>query len=461
MKTLIQNGTIVTASDIYKADILIDGESISAIGKNVKESADKIIDAEGHYVFPGGIDVHTHLDMPFGGTVSSDDFETGHIAAGFGGTTTHIDFAIQGKGESLRQALDKWHARAEGKACIDYGFHLAITDLPDSVIKEIPSMLDYGVPSLKLFMAYKGVLQVDDTQLFRTLNIARDHGILVCVHAENGDAIDILVKNMLAEGKVDPIYHAKSRPHLAEAEATARAIHLANIAGAPIYIVHLTCESALQHVRNARERGLKALAETCTQYLFLTEDDLGKPNFEGAKYVCSPPFRTQMDQEALWKGLADNDLQVVSTDHCPFNFKGQKELGRGNFSKIPNGCPGIEDRIMVLYTKGVLEGRFSLNRLIEITATNPAKIFGLYPRKGTIAVGSDADLVIFDPNKEHTISSKTHHMNIDYNLYEGMTMKGMPRTVLLRGNVIIENDQFVGQVGSGQFLKRAPFDYVG
>jgi len=460
MKTLIQNGTIVTAVDIYKADIFIEGETISRIGKNLEEQADKIIDAEGHYVFPGGIDVHTHLDLPFGGTVSSDDFKTGHIAAGFGGTTTHIDFAIQSKGETLRQTLDKWHAKAEGKACIDYGFHLAITDLPDSILNELPAILDYGVSSLKLFMAYKGVLQVDDTLLFRTLNIAKDCKVLVCVHAENGDAIDILVKKMLNEGKVDPIYHAKSHPHLAEAEATARAIHLANIAGAPIYIVHLTCESALQHVKNARERGLKALAETCTQYLFFTEDDLGKPNFEGAKFVCSPPFRTQMDQEALWRGLAADDLQVISTDHCTFNFKEQKELGRGDFSKIPNGCPGIEDRIMVLYTKGVLEGRFSLNRLVEITATNPAKIFGIYPRKGTIAIGSDADLVIFDSNKEYIISSKTHHMNVDYSLYEGMKVKGVPKTVLLRGNIIIEDDQFVGKVGSGQFLMRNPFDYM-
>ena len=317
--------------------------------------------------------------------------------------------------------------------------------------------MEYGVSSLKLFMAYKGILQVDDGLLLRTLKVAKEHGLLVSVHAENGDVIDVLVNDMVNQGKLDPIYHAKSRPHLAEAEATSRAIFLAEMAEAPIYIVHLSCKSALEQVRKARQRGLNVLAETCNQYLFCTESDLDKPNFEGAKYVCSPPMRTEEDQQALWQGLANDDLQVVSTDHCPFNFKGQKDMGRDNFTQIPNGCPGIEDRLKVLYSQGVLTGKFSINRFVELTATNPAKIFGLYPQKGTIAPGSDADLVIFDPKREQIISSATHHMNVDYNLYEGMQIKGMPKTVLLRGNVIIENDQFVGRSGSGRFIKRKPY----
>lgn len=457
MDTIIKNGTIVTSTDTHKADILIENEIITRIEKNLNGKADRIINADGDYIFPGGIDVHTHLDMPFGGTVSADNFQTGHIAAAFGGTTTHIDFAIQGKGQTLKQTLNIWQAKAEGKACIDYGFHIAVTDLPDSILEEIPSVLEYGVSSLKLFMAYKGILQVDDSLLLRTLKVAKDHGILVCVHAENGDVIEVLVNDMVNQGKLDPIFHAKSRPHLAEAEATSRAIFLAQIADAPIYIVHLSCKSALEQVRKARQQGLNVLAETCSQYLFCSESDLDKPNFEGAKFVCSPPMRTEEDQQALWQGLANDDLQVVATDHCPFNFKGQKDMGRDNFTQIPNGCPGIEDRLKVLYTQGVATGKFSINRFVELTATNPAKIFGLYPQKGTIAAGSDADLIIFDPEKEHVISSATHHMNIDYNLYEGMQIKGMPKTVLLRGNVIIENDQFTGETGSGRFIKRKAF----
>ena len=454
MSILIKNGTVINADGTQKADLLVEEEIISKIGESLDETADKVIDASGKYIIPGGIDVHTHLDMPFGGTVSSDNFETGHIAAAFGGTTSHIDFIIQGKGQSLAEAMDIWHSKADGKACVDYGFHIAITDFTDSVMEELPTLVHTGISSIKLFMAYKNVLQVDDETLFRSLQIAGDNGLLTCVHAENGDAIDVLIKQMLADGKTDPIYHAKSRPHWAEAEATSRAIHLAAIADAPLFVVHLTCASALDQIKMARAKGLKAMAETCVQYLFTTEDDLDRPGFEGAKYVCSPPLRTKKDQEALWDGLINGDLASISTDHCTFNYEGQKELGRGDFSKIPNGLPGIEDRMMVMHHHGVGEGRFSLERWVEITSTNPAKTFGMYPRKGVIAEGSDADLVIGDPEKEHTIAVENHHMNIDYNLYEGMQVKGVPEVVFSSGRIVIENGEFKGKVGAGSFIRR-------
>jgi len=458
--TLIKNGHIVTAADSYVADILVEGEKIKAIGQNLPADGHNVVDAGGKYVFPGAIDVHTHLDLPFGGTVAADDFYTGHVAAAFGGTTTHIDFAIQGKGETLKQAVENWHARADRKAAIDYGFHIAITDLPESVMREIPKAPDYGVTSLKLFMAYKGSLMVDDGTLFNSLMVARDSGMLICVHAENGDAIDVLVKKMQAEGKLEPIYHALSRPHFAEAEATARAAALAMIAGSPLYVVHMSCASAVEQLRWARETGAPIMGETCTQYLFFTEDDLRKPNFEGAKFVCSPPMRTKFDQDALWKAIAVNDLQAVSTDHCPFNFKGQKDLGKEDFSKIPNGVPGIEDRLKIMYSYGVTPGKISLNRWVELLSTNPAKIFGLYPRKGTIAVGSDADLVIWDPNKEQTISAFNHHMNVDYNLYEGWHVKGMPEKVFLRGRLIVDGDSWYGEQGKGEYLCREKFSHA-
>lgn len=463
MSTVIQNGTVVTASDTYQADILIEGEQVTAIGQNL--AGDTTIDASGKYVIPGGIDVHTHLNMPFGGTFSSDDFFTGHRAAAFGGTTMHIDFAIQAKGSTLRQTLDTWLAKAEGKAAIDYGFHIAITDLPDSIMDEIPQCADWGVTSLKLFMAYKDALMVDDATLFRAMQQAAANGLLICVHAENGDAIDILIKQALAAGNTDPVYHVLTRPPELEAEATYRAIRLAEVAGAPLYVVHLTNAGALEAVRLARGRGSSIYAETCVQYFFFTKDDLARPGFEGAKWVCSPPYREEYDQVALWQGVADNSLQIVSTDHCPFWFEGGKdgrtagkELGKGDFSKIPNGCPGIEDRMMVLYTQGVNGGKFSLNRWVELCCTNPAKLFGMYPQKGMIAPGSDADIVVWDPEATHTISAAKQHQNTDYNLYEGMEVTGVPKVVLSRGRVLVQDSAWLGEQGAGKFVKRKPFN---
>ena len=459
MRTLIKGGTIVTASDIYEADVLIEDEKIIGIGQGF--SADRTTDARGKYVIPGGIDVHTHLDMPFGGTVASDDFFTGHRAAAFGGTTMHVDFAIQPKGASLRETLDQWHGRANGKAAVDYGFHLAITDLTDAVMEEIAKCPEYGVASLKLFMAYKGALMVDDATLFRAMQQAAKHDLLIMVHAENGDTIDILVKEALAAGQTDPKYHALTRPPELEAEATNRAIRLAEVAGASLYVVHVTNAGAVEAIRLARGRGGPIYGETCVQYFFFTKDDLARPGFEGAKWVCSPPFREVSDQEALWRAVAVNDLQIISTDHCDFWYEGGKdgrpggkELGKGDFSKIPNGVPGIEDRMMVLYTHGVRGGRFSLNRWVELCCVNPAKFFGVYPQKGAIAPGSDADIVIWDPEATHTISAKTSHHRTDYNLYEGMQVTGMPAVVLSRGRVLVQGGQWQGEQGAGRFIAR-------
>jgi dihydropyrimidinase len=466
MRTLIKDGTIVTASDIYEADVLIEDEKILGIGSGF--TADRTIDARGKYVIPGGIDVHTHLDMPFGGTVASDDFFTGHRAAAFGGTTMHVDFAIQPKGASLRETLDQWHGRANGKAVIDYGFHLAITDLTDTVMKEISKCPEYGVASLKLFMAYKGALMVDDATLFRAMQQAAKHDLLIMVHAENGDAIDILVAEALAAGQTEPKYHALTRPPELEAEATNRAIRLAEVAGASLYVVHVTNAGAVEAIRLARGRGGPIYGETCFQYFFFTKDDLARPGFEGAKWVCSPPFREVSDQEALWKAVAANDLQIISTDHCDFWFEGGKdgrqggkELGKGDFSKIPNGVPGIEDRMMVLYTHGVRGGRFSLNRWVELCCVNPAKFFGVYPQKGAIAPASDADIVIWDPEATHTISAKTSHHRTDYNLYEGMKVTGLPVVTMSRGRVLVENGEWKGEAGSGRFVPRHRFDRPG
>jgi dihydropyrimidinase len=464
MRTLITGGTVVTASDSYAADVLIEDGKIASVGHNLGE-ADTTIDATGQYVIPGGIDVHTHLDMPFGGTTSSDDFYSGHVAAAHGGTTMHIDFCIQPKGATLREALGLWHEKAQGKAAIDYGFHVAITDLPPSIMDEIPELIEQGVTSLKLFMAYKGALQIDDTTLFQAMQVAAKHNLLIMVHAENGDAIDILIKEAVAAGNTEPIYHALTRPPELEAEATYRAARLAEVAGAPLYVVHLTNEGALEAIRGSRARGhLQIMAETCVQYFFFTKDDLARPNFEGAKWVCSPPYREVSDQAALWQGVADGSLQVVSTDHCPFWFEGGvdgkpggKELGRESFAKIPNGCPGIEDRMMVMYTGGVRTGKITLNRWVELCCTNPAKIFGCYPQKGVIAPGSDADIVVWDPNKQLTLSAATIHGQVDYNLYEGMEVTGAPSVVLSRGRVLVENGEWKGERGAGQFVHRKPF----
>ena len=453
MKTLIRNGRIITAVDDYKADVLIDGETVSVIGAKLEMEADRVIDAAGKLVIPGGIDPHTHMELPFGGTQASDDFRTGTIAAAHGGTTTIIDFAVQYKGQTLTEALDNWHAKAEGKTAIDYGFHLITTDLEDERVPELHKVMDEGVTSFKMFMAYPGVFLVDDATIFRAMTAAGERGGLICMHAENGIVINEIIKRALAAGRTAPKYHALTRPTIAEAEGVHRAIAIAEMAESPVYIVHLSCADALHQVREARDRGLPAFAETCPQYLFLSIDDYGE-GFEGAKYVMTPPLREKWNQAELWKGLKTDDLQVISTDHCPFCMKEQKELGRDDFSKIPNGAPGVEHRVPLIYNGGVVERQISLNRFVELTSTAAAKMFGLFPKKGTIAVGSDADIVIFDPERQQTISASTHHMNVDYSAYEGKTITGVVETVLSRGRVVIENGDYKGKAGDGKFLKR-------
>src|SRR5580698_8897209 len=434
-RTLIQGGTVVTAIDTYAADVAIEGDKIVAIfapGSGPSGSFDVTIDARGKYIFPGGIDAHTHLDMPFGGTTSSDDFESGTLAAAYGGTTSIVDFAIQKKGDALRAGLDAWHQKAEGKAAIDYGFHMILTDVNDSTAAEMGQLVAEGVTSFKMFMAYPGVFFVDDGQIFRAMQRAGEIGALICMHAENGIPIDILVKQAIAKGHTAPVYHALTRPQIAEAEGTHRAICLAEMAGAPVYIVHLSAERALQEVVHARDRGLPTFAETCPQYLFCSDEDLARPGFEGAKFVCTPPLRPKAMQADVWRGLRTHDLQVVSTDHCPFCMKGQKELGTGSFAKIPNGMPGVETRLYLLWDGGVRAGKISMNRFVDITSTSPAKIFGLFPNKGTIAVGSDADIVVWDPEKRHVLGQKTLHMRVDYSPFEGQEVTGAPTHVLSR-----------------------------
>jgi dihydropyrimidinase len=453
MKTLIKNGRVVTAVDDYTADILIEDEKVSVIGATLDMEADRVIDAAGKLVIPGGIDPHTHMELPFGGTSASDDFFTGTRAAAFGGTTTIIDFAVQYKGESMIQAVDNWHAKAEGKTVIDHGFHLITTDFEDGKEAEMYQLMDEGITSFKLFMAYPGVFLVDDATIFRAMSAAGARGGLICMHAENGIVIDEIVKRALAQGRTAPKYHALTRPTVAEAEGVHRAIAIAEMAESPVYIVHLSCTDALNQVREARDRGIPAFAETCPQYLFLSIDDYGD-GWDGAKYVMTPALREKPNQDDLWKGLRMDDLQVISTDHCPFCMKEQKELGKDDFSKIPNGAPGVEYRMSLIYNGGVVENRISLNRFVELTSTAAAKMFGLFPKKGTIAVGSDADIVIFDPEKEHTLTLAAQHMNVDYCTYEGKKIKGAVETVLSRGRVVIENGECLVEKGSGQFLKR-------
>lgn len=457
MRTIIKNGTVVTASENYKADILVENETVIAIETKTSASADLVVDAAGKLVFPGAIDVHTHLDMPFGGTVTADDFTTGTIAAAAGGTTCIIDYAIQTPGKPLKDALQVWHARAEGKCAIDYGFHVAVTDLSDAALNEIPELIENGYPSFKVFMAYKGVFQVDDATLLRVLKKSGEAGGLVLVHAENGDVIDVLTKEMLANGQKSPLYHALSRPPQAEEEAVNRYITMAALAGAPAYVVHLSDSSALGLVAEARLQGLPIYAETCPQYLFLDLDRYNEPDFGGAKYVMSPPLREAGNNEFLWNGLDSGNLQVVASDHCSFNLKDQKELGRDDFTKIPNGAPGVETRVQLLFAGGVLENRISINKFVDLVSTAPAKLFGLFPQKGTIAVGSEADLVIFDPEAPFTISAKTHHQNVDYNPYEGFTGRGVPVKVMSRGTVVIDDGKYVGKAGHGRFQPRKPF----
>ena len=449
----ILNGTIVTAIDEYTADLRIESGRIAAIGKGVADHCTERIDARGLLVLPGGIDAHTHFDLPFGGTVSADDFETGTRAAAFGGTTTCIDFACQYKGQTLQHGLDTWRAKAEGKACIDYAFHMIVGDVNPQSLTDMQAVVDEGITSFKLFMAYPGVFLSSDGEIFQALQRAAQVGGLVQMHAENGSVIDVLVAQALAEGKTAPVYHALTRPSLAEGEATHRAIALAEMAGAPIYIVHMTAAEAAEAVAEARYRGLPVYGETCPQYLFLSHDNYLEPGFDGAKYVMSPPLRPQHHGARLWKGLQTDQLSVVATDHCPFCMKEQKELGRDSFAKIPNGAPGVENRLQLLYHGGVAGKRFDMHRFVAITATNPAKIFGLFPRKGTIAVGSDADILLFDPDGQHTISAATHHMKVDYNPYEGMELQGRIVKVLSRGEVVVDGDRWLGRTGRGQFLK--------
>jgi dihydropyrimidinase len=458
MSILIKGGRIVTAADEYVADLFIEDETITLIGSSLDQAADRVIDATGKYVLPGGVDPHTHLDMPFGGTVTIDDVESGQTSAAFGGTTCHVDFIIQPRGATFAEALEEWRGKANGKQVIDMGYHMAVTDLKSGgTLEELASLPEQGITSYKLFMAYKGALMVDDETLFRTMEVAAETGALVMVHAENGDAIDVLVKQALADGRTEPKYHALTRPPETEGEATNRAIQLARVAGAPLYVVHVSCAEAVDPIRTARDKGWDVWGETCTQYFFIDYTYLERPGFEGAKWVYTPPPRDKANQEVLWHAVRNDVLSAVSTDHCAFLWDGQKTLGEDDFSKIPNGGPGLENRLHTIHEFGVRDGRISLNRMVELLSTNPAKLFGLYPRKGTIAVGSDADVVVFDPEKRHTIAAATHHSKSDYNLFEGTEVTGAPELVLLRGNVLVENGELVAEPGIGRFVARAKF----
>jgi dihydropyrimidinase len=462
MRTLITNGTIVTADGSTAADVLIDGETVVQIGSDLAANgttADETIDAAGRWLIPGAIDAHTHMELPFGGTFAKDTFETGTRAAAFGGTTTILDFAVQSKGKSLREGLDAWHAKAEGNAVADYGFHMIMSDVTDDSLKEMDQLVAEGIPDFKLFTAYPGVFYSDDGAIFRAMQQTVKNGGLIMMHAENGMAIDVVAAQLADAGKTDPYYHGVARYPIFEGEATNRVIRLAEAAGAPVYIVHLSARDALNAVREARDRGTRAFAETCPQYLFLSLDDMGN-GFEGAKFVCSPPLRTADHQDELWTGLIKDDLQLVATDHCPFDFHGQKDLGKGDFRKVPNGLPGVEDRVDLLHDGGVAGGRISRERWVEIISTAPAKLFGLFPKKGAIAVGSDADIVVYDPSAKRTISAATHHMDVDYSVYEGRSVQGRSDIVLSRGSVIVRDGEFSGTRGHGKFLKRSPADHA-
>ncbi|MFE7511636.1 dihydropyrimidinase [Streptomyces sp. NPDC057540] len=460
-RTLIRGGLVVTASDETHADVLIEHGRVVALAAPGSQqwTADQVIDASQKYVIPGGVDAHTHMELPFGGTFASDTFETGTRAAAWGGTTTIVDFAVQSRGDSLRAGLDAWHEKADGKCAIDYAFHMIMSDVNESTLKEMPKLVQHGVSSFKLFMAYPGVFYSDDGQILRAMQQAGDTGGLIMMHAENGIAIDVLVEQALARGETDPRYHGEVRKALLEAEATHRAIQLARVAGSPLYVVHVSAQEAVAELAAARDLGLPVFGETCPQYLFLSTDNLAEPDFEGAKYVCSTPLRPKEHQAALWRGLRTNDLQVVSTDHCPFCFVGQKELGRGDFSKIPNGLPGVENRMDLLH-QAVVDGHISRRRWIEIACASPARMFGLYPQKGTIAPGTDADIVIYDPHATQTLSAETHHMNVDYSAYEGKTVTGQVETVLSRGEVIVDRRKYVGHAGHGVFVPRGLCQYL-
>jgi len=456
MRTLIKGGTIVNADAMTRADVLVEGEEIALIGLDLDVAADKTIDATGKWVIPGGIDGHTHMELPFGGTFAKDTFETGTRAAAFGGTTTIIDFAVQPRGGTFRQGLDAWHEKADGKACIDYGFHMIVSDMRDELLPEMDRLVEEGITDFKLFTAYPGVFLSDDAAIFKALRRTAENGGLILMHAENGPVIDVVAADLVAKGTTDPIGHGLARYPVFEGEATNRCIRLAKAAGAPVYFVHLSARDALDEVRRARDEGLPIYAETCPQYLFLSLDDLGH-GFEGSKFVCSPPLRDRAGghQDELWKGLISDDLQLVGTDHCPFDFHGQKELGRGDFRKIPNGLPGVEDRLDLVHDGGVVTGKITPSRWVELVSTAPARMFGL-PKKGSVAVGMDADLVVYDPNRKHVISAKTHHMDVDYSCYEGREVQGGSDAVLSRGRVIVESGQWLGSAGHGTFLRREP-----
>ena len=458
MRTLIKNGTIVNADATTRADVLVDGEAIALIGTDLAVTADRTVDASGKWVIPGAIDVHTHMELPFGGTFAKDTFETGTRAAAFGGTTTIIDFAVQPRGKALRDGLDAWHEKADGNACIDYGFHMIISDVRDDVLAEMDTLVDEGVTTFKLFTAYPGVFFSDDGAIFRAMQQSASNGGLIMMHAENGLAIDVVAGQTFAAGDTDPYYHGTSRSPVLEGEATNRVIRLAEVAGAPVYIVHLSAREALNEVRRARDEGLPAFAETCPQYLFLSLEDMGD-GFNGAKFVCSPPLRPADHADDLWLGLLKDDLQVVSTDHCPFDFHGQKDLGEGDFRKIPNGLPGVENRVDLLHDGGVVSGRLTPNRWVEVISTAPARMFGL-PQKGAVAVGLDADLVIYDPARTHVISASTHHMNVDYSCYEGREVTGAADVVFSRGKILVDGDEWLGAKGDGRFLKRQRSNYL-
>ncbi|NHM07891.1 dihydropyrimidinase [Flavobacterium sp. CYK-4] len=457
MSILIKNGRIITATDDYHADIFIEGETISAIGKNLNVQADEVIDATGKLVMPGGIDPHVHLDMPFMGTYSSDNYETGTRAALFGGTTMVIDFILQTQGKSLQSALQEWKGRSDNNAVGDYSFHMAVTDFNEETKKEIQHFIEVeGITSFKTFMAYKGALMIDDRQMVGLMQEVKKHGGLINVHATNGDMIDFLIAKHKSEGKTAPLYHYLSQPEVTEAEASSRFADMADYTGCPGYIVHLTCEGALNAVRFATRRNQHVFVETCIQYLVL-DASLYEQNFEGAKWVMSPPLREKKDQETLWAGLNQGLVNVVATDHCPFMWE-QKLMGKDDFSKIPNGHPAIENRMELLFSEGVNKGKITLNKYVEVASTNAAKIFGMFPKKGTIAIGSDADIIVLDPNEKHTLSAKTHHMNVDYSGYEGWELTGKVKTVLLRGKVVIDNNECKVSKGYGKFIKRNKVD---
>ncbi|MEU8779357.1 dihydropyrimidinase [Streptomyces sp. NPDC048606] len=463
-RTLIRGGLVVTAADELHADVLIEDGRVAALATHGSApagawTADRTIDATGKYVIPGGVDAHTHMELPFGGTSASDTFETGTRAAAWGGTTTIVDFAVQSVGHSLREGLDTWYAKADGNCAIDYAFHMILSDVNDHTLKEMDLLVGEGVSSFKLFMAYPGVFYSDDGQILRAMQRAAGNGGLIMMHAENGIAIDVLVEQALARGETDPRHHGEVRKVLLEAEATHRAVQLARVAGSPLYVVHVSAEEAVAELAAARDKGLPVFGETCPQYLFLSTDNLEEPDFQGAKYVCSTPLRPREHQAALWRGLRTNDLQVVSTDHCPFCFRGQKELGRGDFSKIPNGLPGVENRMDLLH-QAVLDGHISRRRWIEIACASPARMFGLYPRKGTIAPGSDADIVLYDPHAEQVISAETHHMNVDYSAYEGRRITGRVDTVLSRGELVLDQRRYTGRAGHGAFVHRSTCQYL-